>query len=469
MPILIRRSAASVVPSFDFYIGPTGSDSNDGLTPETPWAITALNSKRATYTGATVGLMDGTYNVKSLLDANTDIDEWALDVDGGMDGSPTIIQSVNPRQAIITAKDGSTYGNAASTPLLGHSGTTAHRGYVVFDGLKITGHSRLAIRIGIYAVGSRIPGVIVRNCEFTDMNGSAFGTNSGLNFEQLELNRCTGYKVQNNSFHDNVGEIAGSNDHFSALLTWECDQGLIEYNTCVNSGGLYAKEWEQWGHTIQYNHVDVSALSSDTSQALQDFCGSSVDNGVGTTIHHNVLIAGQVATLVQTLGEGGFITPSLSFYNNTCIIKPSIASRGPLFRTVAGQLSFYNNIIVDQSAGGSDHAAVAVNVDGPGVMDHNLWHATNEVRFSTYSNATDTSRDTVNSHNLFKSAMGGSNDANSISGSDPLFVASGANAAYYQLQGESPAKNAGRIGGTSGGATCDMGAWDGVVRIGCDF
>jgi hypothetical protein len=456
--------------SFDFYIGPSGSDSNDGLTTSTPWAITALNTKRATYTGSTVGLMDGTYNVKSLLDLNTDIDEWALDVDGGTDGVPTIIKSVNPQQATITAKDGSTYGNVDSTPMLGHSGTTAHRGHVVFDGLVLTGHSRLGIRIGIYGVGALMSGVIVRNCEFTDFNGSAYGTSSGLNFEQLELNRCTGHIVQNNYFHDNIGEIAGNNDHFSAVLQWQSNQGLYEFNTVVNSGALYGKEDDQWGHTFRYNYIDNSALDDDVSQGLFDWAGNSTDHGVGTSVHHNVIIAGQVCTLIETLDESGYFPNGIDFYNNTCVIKPSAASRGPLFRAAAGTMKFYNNIVVDQSTGGSDHAAVAVNVNGPGVMDYNLWYATNEIRFSTYSNATDTSRDTVSTHNLFKSAMGGTDDANSISGSDPEFTGAGSRAEAYQLQVGSPALDTGHVGGVSGGASVNMGAWDGAVtRIGSDF
>jgi hypothetical protein len=452
-----------------YVISTTGSDSNDGRATTRPWAITALNTKRTAYTGKTVGLMDGTYNVKSLLDANTDIDDWALDVDGGTSAASTIIKSVNPRGAIINAKSGSVYGNTASTPLLGHSGATAHRGYVVFDGLKITGHSRLGIRIGIYAVGSEIPGVVVRNCEFTDFNGSAYGTNSGLNFEQLELNRCTGHIVQNNYFHDNIGEIAGSNDHFSAVLQWQSNQGLYEYNTVVNSGALYGKEGDQWGHTFRFNHIDNSAIDDDVSQGLFDWAGDSTDHGVATSVHHNVIVAGQVCTLIETLDETGYFPNGIECYNNTFVIKPSAASRGPVFRAAAGLMSVYNNIIVDEASG--DHTYCAHNVNGPGVFNYNLYYTSGDDQWSTYSDQNDISRTTVSTFALWKAAMPAGTDLNSISGSNPLFVAAGTNAAYYDLQSGSPARNVGKTGGTSGGTTVHMGAWDGVVgrRIGCDF
>lgn len=472
MSVLVLRSSIAdeeEPATFDYYIGPSGSDSNDGLTTGTPWAITALNTKQATYTGQTVGLLDGTYNVKSLLDLNTDIDEWALDVDGGTEGAPTIVKSVNPRGAVINAKDGSTYGNVDSTPMLGHSGSTAHRGHVVFDGLKLTGHSRLGIRIGIYGVGALMSGVIVRNCEFTDFNGSAFGTSSGLNFEQLELNRCTGHKVQNNYFHDNVGEIAGSNDHFSAVLQWESNQGLYEYNTVVNSGALYGKEGDQWGHTFRFNHIDNSAIDDDVSQGLFDWAGNSTDHGVATVVHNNVIVAGQVCTLIETLDESGYFPNGIQCYNNTFVIKASVASRGPVFRAATGLMECYNNIIVDEAS--DDHTYCANNIDGPGVFDFNLYYTSGDDQWSTYSDQNDISRTTVSTFALWKAAMPAGTDLNSISGSNPLFVASGANAAYYDLQSGSPAKNAGKTGGVSGGTTVHMGAWDGVVgrRIGCDF
>src|SRR5881394_1643565 len=60
--------SASAQTSFDYYIGPNGSDSNPGTLSQ-PWALSALNTKRSTYAGKVVGLLDGTYAIQTLLGA----------------------------------------------------------------------------------------------------------------------------------------------------------------------------------------------------------------------------------------------------------------------------------------------------------------------------------------------------------------------------------------------------------------
>src|SRR5579863_9641682 len=83
------QSASSA--SFDFYISPTGSDSNSG-TLDQPWAITAINTRRGDYAGKRVGLLDGTYNVHALCQAAPSWSSSALAVNGGSSStSPTII------------------------------------------------------------------------------------------------------------------------------------------------------------------------------------------------------------------------------------------------------------------------------------------------------------------------------------------------------------------------------------------
>src|SRR5689334_19284623 len=100
----------------DYYISTTGSDSNSG-TRLSPWAITALNSKRATYAGKVVGLLDGTYDVSA---ANTPTRAFAVplyNIEGGTSGSPTKIVSQTARGAWIQAKtSGGTYTGTKSTP-----------------------------------------------------------------------------------------------------------------------------------------------------------------------------------------------------------------------------------------------------------------------------------------------------------------------------------------------------------------
>jgi hypothetical protein len=451
--------------TFDFYISPTGSDSNPG-TQSAPWAITALNTKRSLYAGRTVGLLDGTYNVYSLLSGYTDVDQFALDVEGGTSAAPTVIAAVNPQKAVITAMNGSAYHNKGGTPILGHSGRYTRRGYVQFDGLKISGAARLGIRIGIYGQGPQIPGIVVRNCEFTNFNGTSLST--GLNLEQVEFNQCTGYLLQNNYFHDNVGYSAGSADHFSAVLTWYCDRGVIEYNSAVNSGGFYGKEVGNFGTTIRYNYVDTSAMSIAT--CIQDFAGTMQDKGADSKIHNNVLIGAQAIVMIETLSDAGYIPTNVSIFNNTCVILNSAASRGIQIKTDTSMLSVYNNIVQDAATG--DHTFIAFNVEGPVVVDYNYYHSTtSDPRWSSYSSKTSTSRNTVSALSLLRAvATLVGIESHSVASSSPMFVGSGVNADRYKLQSGSPCLNAGRVGGTSSGAATDLGAWgNGATAIGCNF
>lgn len=455
--------------SFQYYISPSGSDSNPG-TASQPWAITALNTKRSTYAGTSVGLMDGTYNIRSILLAagptGGDYDNPALDIAGGTSGSPTIIKAVNARQAVITAKSGSTYGNTtAVNAMLAHTGQV-NRGYVEFDGLKITGTNRWCIRVGIKnSSQSKFLGIKVRNCEFTDCNATAhFG--SGINIEALEMNSCRGYEITNNYWHDSVGLSVGSADHYAAAVTWDSDSGLWEYNTSKSSGGgFFAKADGQYGCTLRYNYLDQTGLSQ--SSAIQDFNGFNGSAATTTDIHHNVLIGDLCRWGTDVSSNVPASADQNRLWNNVLISTEGGASRGGIIKTVAGRLRLFNNIIVDQASG--DHGMFSVNIDAAAVFDRNLYYSTTaSYQWQTYASASATSPTGYASFAAWKTATG--YDANSPTPADPLFVPSGTDALRYQLQGSSPAKNIGLTNGNSG-STCDAGAWSNSPpsRIGCDF
>lgn len=464
LPGFFRSAFAAT--TFDYYISPSGSDSNPGTSTQ-PWAITALNTKRSTYSGKTVGLLDGTYNVDGLLAGKDSVDQWALDVAGGTSAAPTTVKAVNARKAVISV----TNHNAGGTPVIGHSGGTGQRGYVTLDGIKITGAKRLGVRMGIFGVGPQIPGVAVKNCEFTNFNGSSLG--AGLNLEQIEINQCTGYRIQNNYFHDNIGYSATDAGHFSSLLVWRSDRGIVEFNTIVKSGGLYGKVDGNYGTTLRYNYVDVSHLS--TGICIQDFAGTTSDKGADTAIYNNVLIGAQAIVLLETLSDAGYIPTRVAIYNNTCIVKNSLASRGIQFKTDSGLATVYNNIV--HTAGTNDHTMLAVNVDGPTVLDYNCYYSsTSDPRWSTYSSKTATSRNTVGTMSALQTVLGAVSsllntiENSSVSGRDPLFVGTGVDAQRYKLQSGSPCKSIGRVGGVSSGAVTEAGAWgNGATVIGSDL
>lgn len=473
MGILLLRSSITEAPAtFDFYIGPSGSDSNDGLTTSTPWAITAINTKRTTYRGNRVGLLDGTYNIYDLIQAGDDGGyEPALNIDGGTVSGSTVIQSVNERQAIIECREDGTTHPDINNPAIGQY-ATSQMGYVELRGLVIQGAGSKGVYLGNYGVAdttsTRYDGYVVDSCEFTAQSCAAFG--SGGNYACLETAGMRGGQVTNNYFHDNVGQAGATNgNHCSSTLQWYGEENLYEYNTCIDSPGLYGKEHGNFGSTVRYNYVDTTGWTE--VWGAQDFNDDSTDTHAETThIHNNIFIAPQAADLRSTLGASPFRGP-VKFEHNTLIVKASGQSLGLCGHFNAGVLSCYGNIIYSEAS--DDMDLICVNTTADGLIDYDLYYSTTGTYvYGWFTSTTDGTRNGTSTFATWQSTMGGTPEANSVRGSDPLFVASGSRADYYKLQSGSPAKNASKSDGTSGGSTCDMGAWGGPsppTRIGSDF
>jgi hypothetical protein len=470
-------------PPVDFYIGPAGSDENDGLTPDTAWAITALSSKKATYSGKVVGLLDGTYDVSSYMPSGgSTFYTAAFEIDGGTEGAPTYIRAVNARQATLDAKGASGfYGGAAATQakILRHGSGETHKGHLVIDALRFTGFKTGAIQIGTFASSSNLAGVVIRNCEFFDGSGIGAPTD---NFAALEINECVGARVENNYFHDLKGWAEGSTDHLSAVLVWRSRGTILEHNTCVEASNLYGKEGGNQGTIVRYNYVDTSGT------ATSDWCGAPA-SGLSemTEIHNNVFVsehAGVVLTATLS-GSGGWVTP-LRVFNNTIVIAASGINQQHFGAFVepsaAGTLEFYNNLLTGDIS--PDRKMISANARAWGRCGYNLYppSGTRWRVMSDQNGNPDQSSGDYNSLAEYRSAVADAGGlpasamevgtVQSQQGASALFVQGAPHAAGYKLRQASDARGAGRSDGTAGGTACDIGAWGGAnppTQIGCDF
>lgn len=476
-------STASGGSAFDFYIGTSGSDSNDGLTTSTPWAITALNTKRATYTGKTVGLMDGTYDVSSLMpQGGSTYYTAALEVDGGTFSASTTIKAVNARLAILDAKGASgQYGGGTTTQasIMRHGNTMTHQGYLVIDGIKFINYKTGAMQIGTYASSSNLQGVIVRNCEFTGQNGGSNGAGLDNNYT-IEINQGDGIQVINNYFHDNAGYTSNSADHLSAVLAWACKNTVIEYNTVVNSSNIYGKELGNQGTTIRYNHIDCTNFTSNGSNGFGDWTGYNTSGlTIRSSFHHNIVIANQSgANLGNTLGGNGGWSTGLDFYSNTVVLVDTgqILQQhfGAWFpSTNNSALNFYNNLFT--GAISPDRKMISVNALAWAKCAYNLYPSSGtrwrilQAASSSFDN-TDGDYSNIATYRTAIQTAGGLSTSlmelgtvESSQALSSLFIQTGSNADYYKLKTGSNALSAGKSDGTSGGTTCDIGAWDGTV------
>lgn len=485
MTYIIRRVARSVpyvassgssLPAANFFIGPSGSDSNDGLTSSTPWAITALNSKRATYSPSGVGkiieLLDGTYDVSSLM--TTVRDTPALDIEGGTSGHPVVIRARNPRSAVITAGGATPY-NIVNA-MIGHSSSRSNQGYLEIDGLYVTGGRTIMIEIGTYSISSNVAGIKIRNCEITgnsDLNSNPGGSNTpgsgGGNAAGITLNNCLNPETYNNYIHDNDGHTSGSSDHLSGIIVWLSRGTWIHHTTIVKSGyAVYGKETVNQGTTVELNYFDIGTQTSDQGQ-IYDFAGAPTAGLTDTSyFRNNIIISYSGTNLRDNLDAGGWTT-NCEFYNNT-IIGPITACGFSLFtsNTNTRSLKFYNNLFYDNGGSAGGYGNVCINASAASLIDYNLygtasWTTVPDGNFTTIST---TAYSTIAN---WRTAMAGSTGAEAHSSiGTASFTNNGPLAKQYQVT-SGAAFQTGKVGGTSGGSTCNMGAWDGAVtRIGYD-
>lgn len=493
------KGGINVGQPFDFYISPTGSDTNAG-TLAAPWAITAINTKQATYAGKRVGLIAGTYDVSSMMSAT--FHTPALNVNGGTGGTTTYIGSSDasgfesPRAATLDAKGASGIfggGNTKISSIMGQ-GIEVNRppnwGNWTIDGLVFTGFSLWAVHVGNYdGGGGTVPNATVQNCEFTGGSAQTSTAANGVNLAPLVVYAARNYLITNNYIHDNFGWT--DNIHFSAVYVWGLGGsldptfgGVFTYNTLKNSGGIHGKNGNMYGTTIRYNHIDSSTQtpSGGYQMCIQGFEGANGTGGTTpTSVDHNVLVsAGQAADLTAEENDFGW-QQAIEYFNNTHVIvgSDSIAAVGVrLWMDTSGSKlgQLYNNLFWDGGfAGYTEYGNVSSSIGSFAVCDYNIY---NHAKFSTVPNGQfNSAPGLVNYATLASWATaittnGGGNTMegnSSVSTTNP-FTSGGTFAKQYQVQSGSPAFGTGKIGGVPGGASCNVGAWDGTVtKIGCDF
>ena len=117
--------------TYDYYIGPSGSDSNPG-TQSSPWAITAINTKQSTYAGHNLGILPGTYNCYALVQAGS-FNQPALVVNGG----PNTFVGTGSISGTTLTITGTTSGSLAIGSYLSGGSTTLNAQSSVLAGTQI--------------------------------------------------------------------------------------------------------------------------------------------------------------------------------------------------------------------------------------------------------------------------------------------------------------------------------------------
>jgi hypothetical protein len=454
--------------NFDFYISPSGSDSNDGLTTSTPWAITALNTKRETYAGHRVGLMNGTYSTGGIP-PYAGGDSPSLGVAPGSEGDPTVIEAVNHRAAILDHDGGGIACIGAYDSTVGH---------FTLRGLKIINANDFSIYIN--RTSGRGEGVVIDSCELTEQEADNIDITAGIFLQALDA-----VQVVNCHLHDIANTTGGL--RVSAILLYGTRGTVVDRCTFDGTfGGVHSKyaggtpridDQETHVQRCYFNEVTVACRGFDN----KDQSGPPPsDPPYGPFIIENNVFE----NCDHVLGnDGPFSAGSPVIVRNNTIYATSAGAKDGfnLHTWQAGcEPSFYNNIwYFGGSASWTDLRALTVSVDGSGlayadVVDYNCygpsamqWLTQTGYGYPYTSEGANYTTHTTPAE--WQGATGGDDTGHSLFATEPLFTMSGSGAARFRLDDESPCIDAGRVGGLSGGAAMDMGAWAGVTEIGCDF
>lgn len=461
MGVLILRSTAVVAESFDYYISTTGSDSNDGSLGS-PWAITAINTKAAEIASKRVGLLDGTYQLYPLVATNISYDTALLNIPGGSEGSPTVIQAVNPRQAILDGSEdaaGEVFLNGGSQPggaLIG--GIGSDRSYITLKDIVARNHFGAAVMFAHTAsdghtVSTKTTGIRVEGCELHDTNGIT-GSIIGINVAPLVFFHTSGATISNCYIHDTYGETLEQPDHNSGILWWDVHDSVIEYCTFKNGPNpIHLKGVANKSATIRYNYMEMDATRTDV------VLRSDEAQSGGTTEIYNNVFKGISAISWST---NPYKNATTNIYNNTFAGTTQSGVAHHQTSSASKYLHFYNNII--NRSGAIPGGDLEFSDDTWATLDYNCY-SSDGIKARSYDVNQTSTHDEYTTladwRTRVQSSLTGA-EANSQL-ADPLFVASGSDAAYYQLQGGSPCVGAG-VGGV------DVGAWGGSpTRIGVDY
>jgi hypothetical protein len=462
--------------TFDYYISPTGSDSNPGSLAS-PWAITSLqdtspnNSKMPS---KQIGLLPGTYSVAALNSGSQpkDYAHPKLAIPSGTASAPTVVASTKPRAAVLDNT-----GYTGVNPVFGQNPDAI--GYFVLDGVTIDDTGCAVTPVYCNYSGSRpytgpgtIPGVVIQNC---DVHGLTYtGAVDGENRSLIGLQGTLGAIVRNNHLHDEVD--TAQPDHGHGYLEFGCTGTQLLQNTFSNcTSGSHMKAGSA-GAVIAYNYY--YNCSSSAIQGCDGAEGNPNTPDTAFEIHHNVIdtcvapnafdvnegtaagatmaIHWYANTIYDSYGGGAGSATALGLYTNTASKYDSL-------------MSCYNNIVAlpKVSSGYDETGIISTSKTGPAVWDYNDYY------FASYKYAWGyyyVSGAQYSSLAAWQAA--GGLDAHSLV-LDPQFASTitpGAGAHQFKLASGSPCVNAGRVGGVSTGKAVNMGAWDGTAtQIGCDF
>lgn len=495
-----HTGASSVNPQggIDYYVSPSGDDSNSGISPTSAWK-TNLRINTTSFRPGDRILFEGGHII-------TYANDQAIVL-----GSDDIGSATNP---IVISSYGA--GIATLSAALGGGGIAVFNvGGVEIRNLKVIGSGRTAnTEEGIKFMNNPPTPFRLDHIYLDNVEVSGFGTEGvliwgeyGIGFQDVRLTNLRVYDngksgievggafdranysyvhqnvyVAHNTAHDNSG-IRGQNSG-SGIVVWQVDGALIERNVAYNNGwlggnssggpvGIWA--FECTNVTIQYNESHHNRtggpwdgggfdLDAGTTRSVMQYNYSHDNDGpgyllaepqVGTPYHHNVLRYNISQNDSRT--NSGAISlwhdnngiSDIEIYHNTIFVSPNTTGdvAAVKFKSPSTNVHIRNNIFI--GTGGVSLLIIAAGQSGIQFQGNDYWTAGGNFRIdwqgATYTGLTSWIGSTG------QERLGGSTVGKNL---DPQVTLAGmggtvgnadllASLQAYRLQSTSPLLNAG--------------------------
>jgi hypothetical protein len=474
------RFARAQTYTFNYFISPTGSDSNSGTSHSSPWALTSClpsspNNKKMA--GQRVGFMPGTYSVMTLTGISqypSDYSNPYLSPPGGSAGSSTVWASCDsngnysPRTAVLDGQ-GTASNNPNSQPLLGSINGNASS-YITIDGFEIINGYYHPIAMGYttggyWTITTRCSGIVIQNCyihQFTNVP-------SGQNPTGITLYATSGAVIQNNYITD----ISDASGRATGIEVWNTDNVTIQYNSVISTssqqvGGIFLKNEGCYQATVRYNYVNLTA-SGTAASGSGGLCADLSGTSSNTSYFYGNIIISDNPVFSYAISVAGWpnTAENQTWYNNTFVGIPGSSQVFAVRYGAPGTIRNYNNIFYTTSVG--FRGVWCTSASASALSDYNMYDIISLGLVADGSNSPPQLHSSISSFaGALPSACVGK-EAHSIS-ANPLFVATGSGPAYYQLQSGSPCAGKGSTTGITSGAPTNMGAWgNGATQIGASF
>jgi hypothetical protein len=413
--------SVATVATRTFYVDinhANANDANAGTSEDAPWRTLQRAMQSSVTAGDTVYVKNGTYDAGSgtFNPANS-----------GTPTAPIAYRAYPGHRPLVTKPGGDPAGG--NRMVIGADGTG---NYVIWDGFALGPWTNVLVQ--------NVNGVILENLIID--KGPSTPTVCGQNSYNGVFVQLANDITIRNTIIRNVTFAGCSAWNAAGIELYDSHNVHIHNNEIYNANlGVSDKE-NGVSNILELNYIhDIAGPGVMVTGYVTSRCGSCPVQDL--MIRNNIFLNVEMGTYLNINDPS--VQRNIDFYNNVVYdARVGFTVYGPI-----PDLDVYNNIFTISGSGAYSHIGLNA-VPSDWLSNYNTFRVlAGSIRFSvsgTYETLPEWQSRGFDLHSLV---------------SDPLFTGSfpPTSSSAFQLQADSPARNAGRVGGVASGASVHMGAY----------